>query len=359
VVAPDDRAGAVARRAQADALLRDLAALPDAGAELDRCVERMNADLDRLDELLEQQNYRLARWQTAGFELDYRRFFDVNDLAALRAEDPEVFAETHRRVLGWLEDGSLDGVRIDHPDGLRDPRAYFDRLHAASPQAWIVAEKILAPDERLPEDWAVAGTTGYDFLNRVLGLFVDPRAEQSLSDLYVRFTGEIASYPDVAYEKKQQAMQDLLGSEITLLGELFVRVCEGNRRYRDFTRRELVECLTEVIACLPVYRTYAVPETGEVSDQDLRFVEAALAEDARRRPELDAELLGLLGRILVLEERAEHTGELVARFQQTSGPVAAKGVEDGAFYAYNRLHAGHVDARHQEERGRARPPRRA
>jgi (1->4)-alpha-D-glucan 1-alpha-D-glucosylmutase len=336
VVSPEDRAGALRRHEQASALLARMESA-DAPDRLDEQVSCLNADVDRLDELLEQQNYRLARWQTAGYDLDYRRFFDVNDLVALHAEDPEVFIETHRRILAWLDEGVLDGIRVDHPDGLRDPLVYFERLHDSAPGAWIVAEKILAAEEQLPQDWPIAGTTGYEFLNRALWLLVDRDAEQALSEVYVHFTGEIADYHDVVYDKKHQAMRDLLGSDLNQLGELFVRVCEENRRYRDFTRRELLECLAEVIACLPVYRTYARPESGAVSRQDREFVEAALAGAGRRRPDLDPELLGFLGRLLVLEEHGRHSAELVARFQQTSGPVTAKGVEDTAFYAYKRL----------------------
>jgi (1->4)-alpha-D-glucan 1-alpha-D-glucosylmutase len=336
ILSPDDRRGAQRRHGDAEALVARLQGM-GADNRLDACVRRIGEDIDLLDELLEQQNYRLARWQTAGFDLDYRRFFDVNDLAALRAEDPEVFMETHRLVLDWLDSGVLDGVRIDHPDGLRDPLGYFQRLRQGAPGAWIVAEKVLAHEEELPESWPIAGSTGYEFLNRALGLFVDPEAEAALTETYIRFTGDIADYADIAYEKKQQAMRDLLGSDLNRLVELFVSVCEGNRRYRDFTRPELLECLQEAIACLPVYRTYVRPEEGLVSAQDRTFVEGALKVVRRRRPELDAELVEFLRGLLLLEQESGHTPELVARFQQTSGPVTAKGVEDGALYAYNRL----------------------
>jgi (1->4)-alpha-D-glucan 1-alpha-D-glucosylmutase len=336
ILSPDDRRGAQRRCRDAEALVARLRGM-GADDRLDACVRRIGEDIDLLDQLLEQQNYRLARWQTAGFDLDYRRFFDVNDLAALRAEDPEVFTETHRRVLEWLEGGVLDGVRIDHPDGLRDPLGYFQRLRQEAPGAWIVAEKVLALDEELPVTWPIAGSTGYEFLNRVLGLFVDPEAEAALTETYVRFTGDIADYTDIAYEKKHQAMRDLLGSDLNRLVELFVSVCEGNRRYRDFTRPELLECLEEAIACLPVYRTYVRPEEGLVSAQDRACVEVALEEVRRRRPDLDTELVEFLRGLLLLERESDHTPELVARFQQTSGPVTAKGVEDGALYAYNRL----------------------
>jgi len=335
VVAPSDREGALRRHREQEALLDRLRRAAH-GDELDSRVRAVNADAARLDTLLERQNYRLARWQTAGFELDYRRFFDVTSLVGLRMEDPEVFASTHRRVLEWLRSGVLDGVRIDHPDGLRDPDGYLARLRRAASRAWIVAEKVLAPTEDLPPAWPVDGSTGYDFLNVVLGLLVDASAEGALTALYAELTGRHDNFGEVAYRSKHLVMRELLATDLNRLTGLFMRVCEENRRHRDYTRHELAECLREVIACLPVYRTYVRP--GEpATATDRAIVEAALAGAARRRPHLDPELLAFLGRLLLLEETGEHAAELAARFQQTSGPVAAKGVEDTALYAYSRL----------------------
>src|SRR5438105_8546169 len=160
-------------------------------------LDELNADPGRLEELLARQHYRVARWRVAMDELDYRRFFDVNSLVALRMEEPEVFARTHELVLAWVHEGVLDGLRVDHPDGLRDPRAYFERLRGEAPHAWVVAEKVLEPEEELPADWPVAGTTGYDFLNRVLGLFIDPDGEEPLAATYRIFTGETTTWPDL------------------------------------------------------------------------------------------------------------------------------------------------------------------
>ena len=337
VVSHDDRAGALRRHLRKEALLARLQRL-EAGDELDARIGLINIDPDRLDVLLEQQNYRLARWQTAGFELDYRRFFDVDNLAALRMEDPDVFADTHVRVLEWLHRGVLDGVRVDHPDGLRDPLGYLDRLRRAAPGSWVVVEKVLAASEELPENWPVAGTTGYDFLDRVLGLFVDPAAEQAMTAVYERFTGQAEPFAEVSYQCRHQVMRELLASDMSRVTELFVRVCEGNRRYRDYTRHELSECLDEVIACLDVYRTYVRPDEPP-SAADASRIRSALAEAQRRRPDLDPELVDLLGRILLHEhgEEIANAAELATRFQQTSGPVAAKGVEDTAMYRYHRL----------------------
>ena len=335
--APEDRAGALRRHVEKEALIARLRRLDRHGRLAER-IQAINGDVDRLGGLLERQNYRLARWQTAGYELDYRRFFDINSLVALRMEDPEVFADTHVRIVEWLHAGVLDGVRIDHPDGLRDPLGYLRRLRRVSRRAWIVVEKILEPGEALPEDWPVAGTTGYDFLNLLLGVFVDPDGEAGLTEAYRRFTGETAEYPELVHEAKFLIMREALATDLTRLAELFVQVCEAKRRYRDYTRHELLACLRETVACLRVYRTYVRPgHPDEVSEADRARVTEALEDARRRRPDMEPELFDFLGRILLLEETGQGTAELVARFQQTSSPVMAKGVEDTAMYRYGRL----------------------
>src|SRR4029077_182278 len=237
-----------------------------------------------------RQNYRLAFWRTAQQELGYRRFFDINTLVGLRAEDERVFADTHVLTLEWLLNGVLDGVRVDHPDGLRDPQLYFDRLHAVRPRAWIVAEKILQPGERLPETWPVAGTTGYDFIYRVNNLFVDPAAEAALSDFYAEFTGEPTDFPAIVHQKKQLVLREILGSDVNRLTALFLTVCERHRRHRDYTRHELHEALREVIAWFPVYRTYMLTGSGEVHEGAARHGSEAIESAKAARPDLDAEL---------------------------------------------------------------------
>ncbi|MDQ6773187.1 MAG: alpha-amylase family glycosyl hydrolase, partial [Candidatus Dormibacteraeota bacterium] len=186
-------------------------------------VADVTADPDRLDELLERQHYRLARWRVAAEELDYRRFFDVNELVAIRTEEPEVFARTHELVLGWLRAGVVAGLRVDHPDGLRDPHAYFERLAEAG-AAWVLAEKILAPGEELPERWPVAGTTGYEFLNLVLGLFVDPAAGPTLRRVFARFAGIDQPWPDVAAAGRRFVMDRMLAADLRRLVALFEKV---------------------------------------------------------------------------------------------------------------------------------------
>jgi (1->4)-alpha-D-glucan 1-alpha-D-glucosylmutase len=334
-----DRPSVVARHRDKEVLKRQLERLTverDGVADaVDAAVAAVNDDIDLLDGLLDRQNFRLAHWRTAGQELDYRRFFDITTLAGLRTEDEQVFADTHVLVLGWLRDGVLDGVRIDHPDGLRDPLGYLERLRTHAPDAWIVVEKILEPGEALPDAWPVDGTTGYDFLNRVGGLFVDVAGERPLTEAYVGFTGEPGDYDEVAHDAEHLVVDQVLAADLRRLTNLLVRVCERERRYRDFTRPELAAVLGETVACFGVYRTYVRP--GEpVTDADERTIAAALDEARRRRGDLDPELFAFLGRML----RGELDGpaaELCLRFQQTTGPVMAKGVEDTTFYRFNRL----------------------
>ena len=309
------------------------------GSAIDRAVDELNGDLDALDAVLDRQNYRLAWWRTAAHELDYRRFFDINSLAGLRMEDELVFEDTHALVLRWLVSGVLDGVRIDHPDGLRLPARYVHWLRERAPGAWIVLEKILEPGrgthppEQLPP-WSCDGTTGYDFLNRVTRVLNEPAGEAPFTDAYARFTGAATDFAEIAYEKKRLALRELLTADLLRLTNLFVQLCESERRYRDFTRPELHAVLREAIACFPVYRTYVVP--GEpVATADAEHIDAALAEAARRRPETDPELWALLRQVLRGELPA--AAALCLRFQQTTGPVMAKGDEDTAFYTFNRF----------------------
>ena len=311
-------------------LARLLEESPSVTAAVDVALARLNEDWDALDSFLERQNYRLAFWRTAGRELDYRRFFDITTLIGLRTEDVQVFADTHALVLGWLAAGVLDGLRIDHPDGLRDPEGYLRRLADASGGAWVVVEKILEPGERLPSSWPVAGTTGYDFLNVVGGLFVDPAGEEPLTTLYASLTGEPVDYDELVHDKKRLVMRDVLAADVNRLSNLLVQLCESHRRYRDYTRHDLHEALREVIACFPVYRTYTPP--------DVAVVEHAVEEARQRRPDIDGDLLDFLRDLLLLRRiTGPLEDELVARFQQLTGPVMAKGVEDTAFYNFNRL----------------------
>ena len=329
----------IARHRDKEILKRQLAAADV--ALVDAAVAELNADVDALDALLDRQNYRLAWWRAAKDELDYRRFFDITTLAGLRMEDELVFEDTHALILRWLVAGVLDGVRVDHPDGLRDPARYVRWLRERAPDAWIVLEKILepgpagAPHEQLPP-WPCDGTTGYDFLNRVTRVLNDPEGEAAFTEHYVAFTDEPVDFDEIAYEKKRLVLRDVLAADLLRLTNLFVQLCESERRYRDFTRPELHAVLREALACFPVYRTYVTP--GEpISPVDEEHIAVALEEAAARRPETDPELLDVLGRVLRGELNAPAAVELCLRFQQTSGPVMAKGVEDTAFYTCNRF----------------------
>ncbi|MGH9152851.1 MAG: malto-oligosyltrehalose synthase, partial [Acidimicrobiales bacterium] len=343
-----DRESVRERHRDKEVLQSRLAALceedPAVASAVDARVEALNADHDALDALLDRQNYRLAYWRTAGRELDYRRFFDINTLVGVRVEDPQVFDDTHALVLEWLGKGVVDGLRIDHPDGLVDPEAYLRRLADTTGGAWVVVEKVLEPGERL-RPWPVAGTSGYEFLSRVGGLFVDPAGREPLLGLYAELTGRPTGFDEVVLAKKHVVLRDILAADLSRLTGLFVEVCERNRRYRDYTRHELHEALREVAACFPVYRAYVRPAAGQVHRDDVAAVEAAVAAASGRRPEIDPELFAFLADLLLLRHRAdsapglpapvgEAEAELVARFQQFTGPVMAKGVEDTAFYDY-------------------------
>lgn len=310
---------------------------PPVRRAVDEEVRRLNEDPDLMDVLLSEQNYRLALWRIARSDLGYRRFFDINNLVALRVEDDEVFRDTHRLILSWLSDGTLDGVRIDHPDGLRDPEQYFRRLRDQAPEAWIVAEKILHRGERMPESWPVQGTTGYDFLTITDGLFVASENETSFTDFYRYFTAESTDYEAVLREKKRQVMDDLLGSDLNRLTELAMRVCLEHRRYRDYGRDEVERALTAIVACFPVYRTYVRAGLGEVGSADGEIIRTVVREATAQHPDIDAELFEFLEGVLLLEYPGDAERELVMRLQQLTGPVMAKGAEDTAFYSYNRF----------------------
>jgi (1->4)-alpha-D-glucan 1-alpha-D-glucosylmutase len=309
---------------------------PEVGRALDRAVAACNAEPDSLDRLLEQQNYRLAWWQAAERDLGYRRFFDVNTLIGLRVEVPEVFAETHRLAVALVRSGAADGLRIDHVDGIQDPGRYLHRLRERC-SCYVIAEKILQDEERLPDGWPIEGTTGYDFLNLALGLFINPRAEAALTQFYAAFAGVTDSYADVAHEKRLLVLREGLGSDVNRLAELLLRICERHRRHRDYTRHMLTEAVRELLACVPVYRTYVRPDRADVRDIDRKTIDVATAEAKRRRSDLDAELFDFLRGLLTLAVRGELESTFVNRFQQLSAAVMAKGVEDTAFYSYTRF----------------------
>jgi (1->4)-alpha-D-glucan 1-alpha-D-glucosylmutase len=310
---------------------------------------------DLLHGLLESQSFRLAYWRVALHEINYRRFFDINELVCLRQENPEVFDATHRLVLALIADGSVDGLRIDHPDGLYDPRDYFRRLQSEvgritqdaanggdEPPLYMVAEKILAGYEHLREDWPVAGTTGYEFANLVNGLFVYAGAEKELTRIYARYTGETAPFDEVLYDRKRRIIGAQMASEMGTLVNLLYGIAQSNRSTRDYTVNGLRDALTEVVACFPVYRTYIT--AGGITEEDRRFVVWAIAQAKKRSPAADITIFDFIQGILLSEYREDPGAEYAAKvlqftrkFQQYAAPAMAKGMEDTAFYVYNRL----------------------
>jgi len=304
---------------------------------IDQVIAELNLDYSALHAFLESQNYRLAYWRAAERDLGYRRFFDINSLIGLRMEDAEVFAETHALTLDLLDRGAVAGLRIDHIDGLRNPEAYLRRLREAAPAVWLVVEKILEEGERLPDSWPVDGTTGYDFMSLVDGLFIDAAAELELTATYEQFIGHPSDYSALVRDKKRLVLDEVLGSDLNRLTAMLLQICEGRPDYRDYSRHDLHEALKAITIELPVYRTYVNPETGECSDQDRRYIIEAIASAKKCRADIDAELFDFLQGILLLTVRGELENELAQRLQQFTGPVMAKAVEDTTFYCYNRL----------------------
>ncbi len=300
-------------------------------------ITELNGNLDALDEFLNLQHYRLAYWRTADQDLGYRRFFDVNTLIGVRVERPHVFEATHHRILDWLKDGTLDGIRVDHPDGLRDPQQYFERLRSRAPEAWILGEKILEPEESLRASWPIEGTTGYDFLNACNRLLVHHEGLKELTAIYADFTKEPVDFEAIAHEKKLNVEHDALGSDVNRLASIFVEICENNRDRRDYTRAEIRRALREVAACLSVYRTYVVPDRDQITDEDRKQIDRAVAQAKTNRLDLDAGLLDFIGDVLALRARGSLESEFLLRFQQFTSPVMAKGVEDTALYCFNRM----------------------
>jgi len=314
-------------------LIHDDPAIADA---IDRAIEQINGDTAQLHQVLEAQNYRLSYWRMATRDLGYRRFFDISSLVGLRMENVQVFEATHTLTLKWVSQGHLSGLRIDHPDGLRDPLGYLQRLRAICPSTWIVVEKILSGAEPLRDSWPIDGTTGYDFLNIVGRLLIDPAGAEPLSAFYREFSGETADFQSLVREKKQIAMRGSLGSEINRLTAQFLEVCETDILHRDYSRHDVHEVLRATLACFSVYRTY-VREPGQVSNEDERLIAEAIASAKAYRPDFDPRLFDFLGQILTLKVANEVAVELALRFQQTSAAVMAKGLEDTAFYSFNRM----------------------
>jgi (1->4)-alpha-D-glucan 1-alpha-D-glucosylmutase len=390
-----DPAKVAERQREKEVIKRRLAALTDTSAAVREFIEHNVAlfngtpgdphSFDLLDALLQEQAYRLCHWRVSSEEINYRRFFDINDLAALSMEKSEVFVATHELILRLLGEGKAHGVRIDHPDGLYDPQQYLQRLQQhyllrvarrlletdpayqafveenietllgaemtqarGAPQdglrrpLYVVVEKILGAHEALREDWPVYGTSGYDFLNALNGLFVDARNRQALTRIYRDWTQDLRTFADVVYDAKRLMMQVSLSSEVHMLAHQLDHLAQKNRRSRDLTFNSLRYTLQEVIACFPVYRSYIVLD--ELHPDDQRYVQQAVFRARQKNPAVSRELFEFVRDMLLLkypasaseDDRAEQR-QFVGKFQQVTAPVMAKGLEDTACYVYNRL----------------------
>ncbi|MBI2953653.1 MAG: malto-oligosyltrehalose synthase [Chloroflexi bacterium] len=379
-----------------EAIRRRIAVLyttsPEVRDAIDAAVHTFNGKVglsesfDLLDALLDAQSYRLAFWRVAAEEINYRRFFDINSMAAIREELPEVLQATHQLIFQLLAEEKLTGLRVDHPDGLWDPASYFRQLqdgylarkvqarlaehsddgllpdvdahvaawltdrvaHAeASNPPWplyVIVEKILSENESLPRDWAVYGTTGYDFLNGVNGIFVDGRSRKALVRTYAQFIGAQIDFHDLTTSTKNTIMQISLASEINALSHRLERIAKTNRLYRDFTLNSLTFAIREVIACLPVYRTYIKGLSDAASPADQAHIKAAVVIAKKRNPRIAMSIFSFIQHTLLLqnvedfyEDDRKKLVDFVMKLQQLTGSVMAKGVEDTAFYVYNRL----------------------
>jgi (1->4)-alpha-D-glucan 1-alpha-D-glucosylmutase len=307
-------------------------------------MARFNRDFDLLDKLIDAQWYRVAYWRIASETINYRRFFDVTDLVGVRVENPEVFEMRYRRILDLIGEKKVTGIRIDHIDGLFDPVAYLTKMQVrlGDPEPfYVVVEKILGAGEPLPSSFRAAGTTGYDFLDVVNALFVDFQGLGALTDFYHSYTGLTAPFEDVVYETKKQAIEQLFYGEMRALGAHLGELAVADRNARDFAPSELQAALVEITACMPVYRTYI--RAGHVEGMDRAFIRRAVAEARKRAKGVDRRLFKFLELVLLLEPPKYIAGErerwlqFVMRWQQFTGRVMAKGVEDTAFYNYNRL----------------------
>ncbi|WP_129124992.1 malto-oligosyltrehalose synthase [Geomonas oryzae] len=335
---------------------------------------------DLLDRLLRDQVYRLSYWRVATEEINYRRFFDINALAAIRMEDQTVYDLTHTLLFRLIREGKVTGVRIDHVDGLYDPVTYLQHLQQsawmnlrersegappeegaeATREEWerqydevlegdpgykpfyTVVEKILMKGELLPEQWPVCGTTGYEFLNSVNGIFVASDTAKQFDRIYDRFVKRESDFTEIVYEKKKLVMQVSLSGEVNMLAHQLNNIAEEDRLTRDFTLNSLARAISEVIACFPVYRTYA--NSASVRDRDVQYIDAAVSKAKRRNPAISGSVFDFLRDVLLLRspERASEESRrdwlcFAMRFQQITGPVMAKGLEDTAFYVYHRL----------------------
>jgi (1->4)-alpha-D-glucan 1-alpha-D-glucosylmutase len=350
------------REREKEVIKRRLAGLmrgsPPVRAFVDENVRLFNGtrgeprSFDRLDTLLEGQAYRLAHWRVASEEINYRRFFDINELASLRMEDPEVFHDVHRFAIELVQRGDVTGLRVDHVDGVYDPGDYLRRLQiwarrvletpAGDRPLYIGVEKILTGDEALPADWPVHGMTGYEFAAAVNGLFVDSRNEKAFDDIYGSIARGQPPFDELLYLNKKLTMLMSMAGDVHALGHQLNQFSEKNRHYRDFTLYSLTLAIREIIACFPVYRTY-ITGADAVRARDRAYIDQAVAAAKRRHPAMSPLVFDFVAALLLRDadfipaEEKQEQRDFVRKFQQLSSPVTAKGLEDTTLYVYNRL----------------------
>ncbi len=349
---PAERAQARTRRHEREAVVRRISKLCEdatVAADLAAVIDAVNGtkgtprSFDTLEALVEAQAYRLAHWRVAADEINYRRFFDVNDLAAIRVEREDVFRAVHELPARWAARGLVSGFRVDHVDGLLEPARYLERLRALAaptPPA-IFVEKILADGEAVPEDWPVDGTTGYEHLAATAGVLVDADNAAAVRSTWSALSQETRSYGDVVYESRRLVLETALAAELTVLARRLDALSEQHRYTRDFTFASLLEALREVLSCFPVYRTYVARDAREVAPRDRAVILRAVREATRRNPVVNRSLFQFIEDVLLLRDpdgvdaaATEARRDFVLRAQQLTGPIAAKGVEDTAFYRY-------------------------
>ena len=335
---------------------------PQVSAALEQALAEWNGNhseenMNRLDALISDQPYRLSYWKVAAEEINYRRFFDINSLAAIQVNQENVFVETHELLLELFQKGILDGVRIDHIDGLASPGEYSQRLRKGIEEAEqapgskrlsdrpaIFVEKILGHDEKLPVSWPVEGTTGYEFANAVMNVQVDRQHERLLTRTYERFVGGQQEYREIVHQSKRLIMLLSMASEINMLGTLLSRLAESHRHSRDFTLNALTTAIREVVAAFPIYRTYLDPG-HKPTEYEIKIIGFAIAQARRRNPALERSVFEFLRRMLLASDDEldgidlDMRWQFIRKFQQCTGPIAAKGIEDTAFYRYNRMAA--------------------
>ncbi|MBO0800906.1 MAG: malto-oligosyltrehalose synthase, partial [Blastocatellia bacterium] len=347
------------RQHEKEVVKRRLSSLVNANSQIKRAIQTVirefngirgdPASFNRLEELLGAQPYRLSHWRVAADEINFRRFFDINELAAIRVEERKVFSAVHNFIFRMVGKGIVTGLRVDHIDGLYDPEQYLKDLQRGALRAlrrghnaeqgfprnsYVVVEKILGRNETLRENWATEGTTGYDFLNLLNGVFVDRLQEAAFRKIWQRITGRWETFNDVAYEGKKLVLRAAMSSELNVLARKLDRISEQHRYSRDFTLNSLEDALREVIACFPVYRSYIRAKQGKVAGDDRHYILSAVRSARRRNPAISSSIFEFIASVLLLEDpegiseeqRAERR-EFVMAFQQLTPPVTAKGIE--------------------------------